>query len=79
MKNMLPVRIESIYNRGHEVGIDPVTVAKKIASFPNVETFQAWKNRMNENNPLAYVIERVGGNNYRYLRQLIHQVQRLWS
>ena len=60
------VRIRSILDRSYEKSMNGHKLIEVIAGFESVEKFQAWKNQVSDNT--AYVIERVGGNNYRTIR-----------
>ena len=74
---MLPVRIQSIRNRSEELGASYESIVKRIAMFKSVEGFQSWKNGLD--NTTAYIVKRIGGNNYRYLRDNIHHVLNIWA
>lgn len=66
------VRLKSVYTRATELGFTAQVaeqILEQIGSFPNVESFQAWKNKLGPD--MAYIVERVGANNYRKMRDIV--------
>ena len=78
LRKRLPIRVQSIRDRAEEYGVDYTAIAERIARFENVEKFQAWKNDI-DNKLLAYIVERVGGNNYRYIRDMLGHIKGVWA
>ena len=65
-------RLKSVYKRATELGFTPEVaeqVLSQIGSFPNVEQFMFWKNQLTDE--MAYIVERVGANNYRKMRDIV--------
>lgn len=66
------IRIKGLIERAKSLNIEPHEVLETIALFPNVESFQAWKKALiNDDVDMAYVVERIGGNNYRKIRDVV--------
>jgi hypothetical protein len=63
------VRIKSVLQRAEKVGIDGYAIIEKVGSFDNVETFQSWKNSLDEKT--AHVVARLGRNNYLKVRNAL--------
>ncbi len=66
------VRLKSVYTRAIEVGFTPEIgkqILSQIGSFPNVEQFMGWKKQLT--GKMAYIVERVGANNYRKMRDIV--------
>lgn len=78
LRKRLPIRVQSIRDRAEDYGIDFEAIATRIARFENVEAFQAWKNDTKET-LLGHIVERVGGNNYRYIRDMIDYIKGVWA
>lgn len=64
----MKTRIKNTIERVREVGGQPLEVLEKVASFPTVEEFQAWKNRESRNPDKAYCLARLGRSSYLTLR-----------
>ena len=65
-------RLKSVYTRASELGFTPAVaeqVLEQIGSFRNVEQFMFWKNQLKDE--MAYMVERVGANNYRKMRDIV--------
>ena len=78
LRKRLPIRVQSIRDRAEQYDIDYTLIAERIARFKNVEDFQAWKNDIT--NPiLKHIVERVGGNNYRYIRDTMTYIKGVWA
>jgi hypothetical protein len=66
------VRIKGLIARAESLNVDAHVVLEKISNFPSVETFQAWKKALiNDDTETAYIVERIGGNNYRKIRSMM--------
>lgn len=66
------VRLKSVYKRVNELGFTPEVaeqILSQIGSFANVEQFMFWKNQLTDE--MAYIVERVGANNYRKMRDIV--------
>ena len=66
------VRLKSVYTRAKEMGFTPEVaeqILSQIGSFPNVEQVMGWKNKLT--GKMAYIVERVGANNYRKMRDIV--------
>jgi hypothetical protein len=64
-------RVASLLTRASRQGVDGHAIIEKIASFPNVESFQVWKNSQTEE--MQAVIGRVGRGYYRHLRDIVRE------
>ena len=65
-------RNSGLIERPKTLNIEPNDVLETIALFPNVESFQAWKKSLiNDNVDMSYVFERIGGNNYSKIRDVV--------
>ena len=65
-------RLKSVYTRASELGFTPEIaeqILSQIGSFKNVEQFMFWKNQLTDE--MAYIVERVGANNYRKMRDIV--------
>ena len=66
------VRLKSVYTRAVEMGFTPEVaeqILSQIGSFPTVEQFMGWKKQLT--GKMAYIVERVGPNNYRKMRDIV--------
>lgn len=68
--------INNIFVRAERLGYN-LNEAEKIilviGSFESVEKFQAWKSKQAGN--LKYIVERIGANTYRKIRELVREWQ----
>ena len=78
LRKLVPIRVQSIRDRAEPYDIDFNAIAKRIARFENVEEFTSWKNCY-LNTLLGEIIERVGGNNYRYIRDNLSYILNTWA